>query len=156
MNQNKANYTVPKKGLPSLMRYTSKIMNCMCDHTLMKHNNICRCTNKSNNDICSKEARKHTTATPALMQIVASFADILLSLPSDAFQGHSGPASGQPSVPSRPLGCPVIGAAWPRPLLSTLKLTGDMPSQTQKLSLGFYSFSTYFRSCFPSNYLTTS
>lgn len=57
--------------------------------------------------------------------------DIFASFTFRCFQGHSWPVSGQPSVSSRPMRRPVIGASWPCPLLSTLELTGEMPSQTQ-------------------------
>lgn len=97
---------------------------------------------------------EHRTATLAVSSILTCFSDIFAGFTFRCFQGHSRPASGQPSVSSHPMRGPVIGAPWPCPLLSTFKLTGEMPGQTH--SSFFYRFLVHFCSWFPFVYRTTS
>lgn len=103
-----------------------------CVVTLMQYSNIHWHSNKSNSRRAQqKQITKHEHRQSAALSTVASFWDIFAGVTFRCFQGHSRPASGQPSVCSHPMRRPVIGAPWPCPLLSAFKLTGEMPGQTQ-------------------------
>lgn len=81
-----------------------------------------------------------TPVFPIVTFFCSFFFDIFAGFTFQPLQGHSRPASGQPSVSDHLTRRPVIGAPWPCPLLSTVPLTGEIPSQTHQppsLSTGF-------------------
>lgn len=86
------------------MRYQPKQINCMRDHTLMQHSHIYPHTNKSNNWITQ---RCHSCCIVFRHLFLRLFAGFTFR----CFQGHSRPASGQPSVSSHPMRRPVIAAS---------------------------------------------
>lgn len=134
------------------MRYQPKQINCMRDHTLMQHSHIYPHTNKSSNWITQRCHSCCIVYRHLFLRLFFFFAGFTFR----CFQGHSRPASGQPSVSSHPMRRPVIAAPWPCPLLSTSELTGGNARPDTIASQWFYKFLMHSCSCFRFDYLTTS